>query len=65
MSNWLSLTAHYTIHLAASDLFIAFLIGWSVMTRIGFAWKYGRSFQEAMIRAKVIFLMPGYFTPAP
>ena len=39
MLNWLSLTAHYTIRPTASGLFIAFLIGWSVMTRIKFCLK--------------------------
>ena len=39
MSNWLSLIAHYTIHPTTSGLFIAFLIGWSVITKIWFAWK--------------------------
>ena len=39
MSNWLNSIAHCTIQLAASSLLITFLIGWSIMTRIGFAWK--------------------------
>ena len=35
--NWLSSTAHCTIRPAASGLFVAFLIGWFVVTRIGLA----------------------------
>ena len=37
MSNWLSLITHYSILPAASSLFIDFLIGWSIITLIGFA----------------------------
>ena len=39
MSNWLSLIAHWTILPAASGLFIDFLMGWSIITKIRFAWK--------------------------
>ena len=37
ISNWLSSIAYWIILLAASGLFIDFLMGWSVITRIGFA----------------------------
>ena len=37
MSNWLSLIFHWTILLAASSLFIDFLTGWFVITKIGFS----------------------------
>ena len=57
--------AHYTIRLATAGLFIAFLIGWSVITMIGLAWKYEQSFLEATIRAKVIFSIHGYWAFVP
>ena len=57
--------AHCTIRPAASGLFIAFLISWSVITMMGLAWKYGRSFLEATIRAKVIFSMRKYHASKP
>ena len=65
ISNWLSSMAHCIIYLVASGLFIAFLIGWYVITTIGLAWKYGRSFLEATIRAKVIFSIHEYRASAP
>ena len=37
MSNWLNSIAHCTIQLIAFGLLVAFLIGLSVMTRIGFS----------------------------
>ena len=37
MSNWLSSIAHCTIRPAASGLFIAFLMGWSIITMMGLA----------------------------
>ena len=37
MSNWLSSIFHWTILLTASSLFIDFLMGWFVITKIGFA----------------------------
>ena len=49
MSNWLSSIAHWTILPAASSLFRDFLMGWFVITRIGFAWKYCLSLREATI----------------
>ena len=61
MSNWLSLTANYTRHPATSGLFLAFLMGWSIMTMIGCAWKYGRSFLDATIDANVTSYRRGYF----
>ena len=38
-SNSLSSTAHWISYPAASNLFMAFLSGWSVMTLITWAWK--------------------------
>ena len=57
--------AYYTIHPAASSLFITFLMGWFVITTIGLAWKNGRSFLETTIRAKVIFSIREYWALAP
>ena len=57
--------AHYIIRPAVSGLFIALLMGWSIITIIGLAWKYGRNFLEATIMAKVIFSIHGYRASAP
>ena len=38
MSNWLSSIAHWTILPVASGLFMDFLMGWFVITKVGFAW---------------------------
>ena len=64
MSNWLSLIAHWTILPATSGLFMDFLIGWSVITKMGFAWKYGRNLYEATINANAIISILGYLAPA-
>ena len=61
MSNWLSSMVHCTRHPVAFGLFMAFLIGWSVITMIGCAWKYGQSFFDATINANDTFSRRGYF----
>ena len=65
MLNWLSSMAHYTIRPTTSGLFITFLMGLFDIKMMGFAWKYGRSFQEATTKANVIFSMRGYLALAP
>ena len=62
---WLSSIAHWIILHVASALFITFFIGWSVITKIGFAWKYGRSLREVIIKVNAIFSMCGYLAFAP
>ena len=64
MSNWLSSIAHWTILPTASGLFINFLIGWSVITKIGFTWKYDHSLCEATINANAIFSILGNLASA-
>ena len=65
MSNWLSSIAHWTILPAASSLFMDFLIGWSVITRMGFASKYCLNLREVTINANAIFSIFGYLDSAP
>ena len=65
MSNWLSSIAHWTILLAISGLFMVFLMGWSVITKMGFTWKYGCSLCEATINANSIFSILGYLASSP
>ena len=45
--------------------FTDFLMGWSVITKIGFAWKYGRSLREATINVNAIFSILGYLASFP
>ena len=59
ISNWLSSIAYWTILPAASGLFMDFFMGWSVITRIGLAWKYYLSLREATINANAIFSILG------
>ena len=65
MLNWLSSITHCTILPAALILFMVFLMGWSVITRIRFAWKYCHNLREATINAKEIFSILGYLASAP
>ena len=64
-SNFPNSIAHKTNHPAASSLFIAFFIGWSISIIIECAWKYGRNFCDSMIRVKTIFLMLRYHASTP
>ena len=57
--------AYWIILLAASGCFMDFLIGWSVITRIGFVWKYCLSLCKATINANTIFSILGYLNSAP
>ena len=65
ISNWLSSIAHWTILPAASGLFMDFLMGWSVITEMGFAWKYSLNLRDATINANAIFSILGYLALAP
>ena len=64
-SNFPNSIVHKTNHPAVSGLFIAFFIVWLVSSIIECAWKYGRNFRDAVIRAKTIFSLLRYcaFTP--
>ena len=59
ISNWLSSIAHWIILPVALGLFMDFFIGWSVITRIGLAWKYCLSLRDATINVNAIFSILG------
>ena len=51
--------------LATSSLLMAFRIGQSVITMMVWAWKYGQSFLEAIIKEKAIVSILVYFASTP
>ena len=59
ISNRLNSIAYWIILPTASGLFIDFFMGWSVITRIGLAWKYCLSLREATINVNAIFSILG------
>ena len=55
-------TTHVTIFLAMSGQCSICLIGWSVLTMIGCAWKYGRNLRDENTKANPTFLLLGIVT---